>query len=62
MGGGGGAENNFVKEAVVVRVITRLVLSICVLAVVGGAVLLAKRDLPAPTARVEKVIPADRFK
>ena len=62
MGGGGGAENNFVKEAVVVRVITRLVLSICVLAVVGGAVLLATWNLPAPTTRVEKVIPADRFK
>lgn len=42
--------------------ITRFVLAVCGLAVVGGAVFLATWDLPAPTARVEKVIPSDRFK
>lgn len=42
--------------------IVRLVLIVCVLAVAGGAVFLATWDMPAPTARVEKTIPADRFK
>jgi len=42
--------------------IVRFVLIVCVLAVGGGAVFLATWDMPAPTARVEKVIPADRFK
>ncbi|WP_337998043.1 hypothetical protein [Oleispirillum naphthae] len=42
--------------------IVRLVLIVCVLAVAGGAVFLATWDMPAPTARVEKAIPADRFK
>ncbi len=50
------------KEKSVVGTITRLILLICVLAIAGGAALLATRDIPAPTARVEKVIPADRFK
>jgi hypothetical protein len=46
----------------VVGMITRLIGAICVLGLAGGAVLLATWDLPVPTARVEKVIPADRFK
>ncbi|MDP6067321.1 MAG: hypothetical protein QGF97_04785 [Alphaproteobacteria bacterium] len=29
--------------------------------VVGGAVFLATWDIPAPTQRVEKVLPNDRF-
>jgi hypothetical protein len=45
-----------------VGTITRLVLVVCVLAVVGGAVALASWDIPAPTTRVEKPIPSDRFK
>jgi hypothetical protein len=50
------------EEMTVLGMITRLILLVCVLAVAGGATLLATRDIPAPTARVEKVIPADRFK
>lgn len=39
----------------------RFVLAAIALAVVGGAVYLAAWDPPPPTARVEKVIPNDRF-
>ncbi len=40
----------------------RLLLIVIVVALAGGAVFLATWDMPAPTSRVEKVIPADRFK
>jgi len=46
----------------VLGVITRLVLALSALAVVGGAVALATWDLPVPSAHVEKPIPMDRFK
>ncbi len=32
-----------------------------VVAIAGFLVMLAVRDIPAPTARIEKVIPNDRF-
>lgn len=40
----------------------RLILIVVVLGAVGGAIFLATWDMPAPTSRVEKTIPADRFK
>lgn len=39
----------------------RFVLSILVLAVIGATAYLAAWDPPAPTARVERVIPNDRI-
>lgn len=39
----------------------RTLLIVLVLAIVGGLVFLAMWDIPAPTARVEKVIPDDRL-
>lgn len=39
----------------------RILLIVLVLAIVGGLVFLAMWDIPAPTARVEKVIPDDRL-
>ena len=41
--------------------ISRVVLLLVVLLVVGGAVFLATWDIPAPVATVEKVVPNDRF-
>ena len=39
----------------------RILLIVLVLSIVGGLVFLAMWDIPAPTARVEKVIPDDRL-
>ena len=50
------------KETVAVGFLMRLILIVIVLAVAGGAIFLATWDMPAPTSRVEKVIPAERFK
>ena len=52
----------FLKETVAVGFLMRLILIVIVLAVAGGAIFLATWDMPAPTSRVEKVIPAERFK
>ena len=52
----------FPEETVAVGFLMRLILIVIVLAVAGGAIFLATWDMPAPTSRVEKVIPADRFK
>jgi hypothetical protein len=51
----------FLKEMVAVGFLMRLILIVIVLAVAGGAIFLATWDMPAPTSRVEKVIPAERF-
>lgn len=40
--------------------ISRIVLAVFALAIVGGAVFLASWDIPAPSSPVEKVIPNDR--
>ena len=40
---------------------SRIVALIVLVVIVGGAVFLATWRIPAPTARVEKVIPNDRF-
>lgn len=50
------------EETVAVGFLMRLILIVIVLAVAGGAIFLATWDMPAPTSRVEKVIPAERFK
>ncbi|HIJ63449.1 MAG TPA: hypothetical protein HPQ04_12220 [Rhodospirillaceae bacterium] len=42
--------------------ITRAVVVLLLLIVVGGAVALAMWDIPAPSSKVEKVIPDDRFR
>lgn len=39
----------------------RILLIVLALAIVGGLVFLAVWDIPAPTARVEKVIPDERL-
>lgn len=57
-----GASGRVFEETFVVGFIVRMILMICVLAAVGGAIFLATWDMPAPTAQVEKVISADRFK
>lgn len=41
--------------------LTGILVALVLLAVIGGGVFLATFDLPAPKARVEKVIPDDRF-
>lgn len=38
-----------------------VVLSLLILALAGGGVFLATWEIPAPTAKVEKVIPDERF-
>ena len=38
-----------------------LLVLLMVLAAAAGAVYLGSRELPPPTARVEKIIPNDRF-
>jgi hypothetical protein len=38
-----------------------IVLALVVLAIGGFLVFLGVRDIPAPTARIEKVIPNERF-
>jgi hypothetical protein len=43
------------------KFLSRLVFFLVLASVVGGAVVLATMDIPAPTARVEEVIPNDRF-
>jgi len=40
----------------------KIVLVVLVVVLVGGLVLLATWDMPAPTTTIEKVIPNDRFK
>ncbi len=42
--------------------LSRIVLAVVLVIVVGGVAYLATFDLPSPSARVEKVIPDDRFK
>jgi hypothetical protein len=41
--------------------VTRFLVILVALVVVGGAAALAMWDIPAPSAKVEKVIPDDRF-
>lgn len=43
------------------KTLFRLLLIVLVLLIVGGVVLLATSDFPAPVTPVEKVIPNDRF-
>jgi len=38
-----------------------IILAVVVVAIAGFLVFLGVRDIPAPTARIEKVIPNDRF-
>jgi len=42
--------------------ITRAVVVLLLVVVIGGAVALAMWDIPAPSTKVEKVIPDDRFR
>ena len=41
--------------------ITRIVIILVLVVVVGAAAALAMWDIPAPSAKVEKVIPDERF-
>lgn len=41
--------------------VTRIIVILVVLLVLGGAVALATMNIPAPTTKVEKVIPDDRL-
>jgi hypothetical protein len=41
--------------------LTRTLLVLLLLVLIGGAVFLLTWDIPAPTARVEKTIPNERF-
>jgi len=43
------------------RKISGLVLLIAIAILVGGAAFLVTWDIPAPVAKVEKVLPDDRF-
>jgi hypothetical protein len=43
------------------NMISRIVLVVLALVVIGGAVFLASWDIPAPSAPVEKAIPNDRI-
>lgn len=43
------------------RSLSKIVLFFLVIMIVGGAVFLATWDIPAPIAKIEKVIPDDRF-
>lgn len=43
------------------KMLFRLLLIVLLFLVVGGAVLLATSDFPAPVTHVEKIIPNDRF-
>jgi hypothetical protein len=54
MRGHGEADRGMVK-------LTVLVVTVFVLAAVGGAVFLATYNFPAPTQQVEKVLPDARF-
>jgi hypothetical protein len=40
---------------------TKLILALLVVGVLGGAVVLATWDMPPPTVTTEKVIPNERF-
>lgn len=42
--------------------ITRVVVVLLLVVVIGGTVALAMWDIPAPSAKVEKVIPDDHFR
>jgi len=41
--------------------LVRIILILLVVTLVGGAIALAMWNIPAPTAKVEKVIPDERF-
>jgi hypothetical protein len=41
--------------------LSKVVLTVLLVAAAGGGAFLATWDIPAPTAKVEKVIPDDRF-
>ena len=41
--------------------LSRIIALVVLVIVAGGAVFLASWQIPAPTAKVEKVIPNDRF-
>lgn len=43
------------------RSLSRIILFLMLAMIIGGAVFLATWDIPAPIAKVEKVIPDDRF-
>ena len=42
------------------NMISRIIIAVLAIVVIGGAVFLATWDIPAPSASVEKVIPNDR--
>ncbi len=42
------------------NMISRIIIAVLAVIVIGGAVFLATWDIPAPSASVEKVIPNDR--
>lgn len=42
--------------------LSRILMVLVLMVVVGGGVFLAAWDIPPPSAKVEKVIPDDRFK
>lgn len=44
------------------KLMTRILIVLVLLVIVGGAVALATWDMPAPTATREKVIPNERFR
>jgi hypothetical protein len=41
--------------------LTRIVVALLLVVIVGGTAALAMWDIPAPSSKVEKVIPDDRF-
>lgn len=41
--------------------ISKVILIVILLAVVGGGIFLVTWEIPAPTAKVERVLPNDRF-
>jgi hypothetical protein len=44
------------------KIISRTLIALVLLLVVGGAIALATWDMPPPTAPREKIIPNDRFR
>jgi hypothetical protein len=44
----------------IMKMVSRIIIAVVALLVVGGAVFLASWDIPAPAAPVVKVIPNDR--
>lgn len=44
------------------KLLSRLILCLVLITVLGGGFVLATWDIPAPTSDVQEVIPNDRFK